>query len=260
MKRFLILLMVFILLFTFSSCNQKVSMSKDEAYNIYYDTITKFVPELMTEPQECDIEIKTRDEVTFITEHFIRKTTTKIKSQNVDGKLQYYLLNDFPEANKRTFYCIDDNKFYHANSSLNSKGKLQEWNYELVPSLLLDYHNAPQFTADAIKSFTAKKTGFDIKITFVVDGTNMQKGYAARIMKEILPNATQDKLDDVKIVLTIGKDGSPKNMSTEISMRIPNDDGSIKAEKSLNLDFIFNKLDNVDFDLKEVISKYTSND
>ena len=74
-------------------CNKKSDITKEEAYTIYYDTIKKFVPELMdkTNPPECDVDIKTRDEVTFLTEHFVRNTNIKIKSQNVDGKWQYYL-------------------------------------------------------------------------------------------------------------------------------------------------------------------------
>lgn len=107
-------------------CNKKSDITKEEAYTIYYDTIKKFVPELMdkTNPPECDVDIKTRDEVTFLTEHFVRNTNIKIKSQNVDGKWQYYLLNQFPEANKKNFYVIDNDEFYGMSCALNAKGTL----------------------------------------------------------------------------------------------------------------------------------------
>ncbi|MBE6811244.1 MAG: hypothetical protein E7521_09420 [Ruminococcaceae bacterium] len=237
-------------------CSNNYAISMEEAYNIYYDTIQKFVPELMTQPQECDIDIKTRDEVTFLNEHFVRNTTVKIQSQNTDGKLQYYLLNKFPEANKMNFYCIDNNKFYATSSSkMNGKGNLVEWSSLHIPSFLFAYLNTPFFEQDAITSFTSKRKSSDVELTFVIDGSNMEYGYPQRVMIEINPRL-EDELDDVKIILTIDKDGIPKTMSTEISMTILNDDGSLYAKKKLNMDFVFNALDTVDFDLQGVLSQY----
>ena len=76
-------------------------------------------------------------------------------------------------------------------------------------------------------------------------------------MKEILPNLQEDKLDDIKIVLTIDEEGVPKIMSTEISMSIYNDSAKLHAQKILNMNFTFNKLDNEDFDLENVVSQHT---
>ena len=239
-------------------CGNKHAVSKEEAYNIYNDTIQKIVPELMTEPQESDVDIKVRDEVTFLNEHFVRNTAVKIQSQNVDGKLQYYLLNEFPEANKMDFYCINNDKFYAISSGkLNEKGTLVEWAYSHMPSFLFVYLNTPLFEQDAITSFTAKQKLSDTELNFVIDGSNMKQGYAQRVMREIYPRLG-DKLNDVKISLTIDKDGVPKTMSTEISMTILNDDGSVYAKKTLNMVFLFNALDNVNFDLQGVLSQYAS--
>jgi len=77
-------------------------------------------------------------------------------------------------------------------------------------------------------------------------------------MKEILAGA-DDKLEDVKIILTVGKDGTPKKMSTELSMTKLHNNGDLYAKKTLNMDFVFNKLKDVDFDLEKEVSKYASN-
>lgn len=239
-------------------CGKKKSITKEEAYKIYYDTIEKFVPELMTEPQECDIEIKTRDEVTYITEHFVRNLNIKIQSQNTDGKLQYYLLDKFPEANKMSLYCIDGENSYKISSKLNEKGILEKYHFSDIKSLLFAFLNTPLFKQDAIKSFTSKKKDTNTEITFVVDGTKMEEGFGHRVMKEILPGLN-DNLDDVEIVLTIDENGTPKTMSTKISMSIFKDKDRLHAKKTLTMDFVFNKLDNVDFDLQNVISQYATN-
>ena len=238
------------------SVNDENSLiTEEEAYNIYYSAIKKFVPELMTEPQECDINIKTCDEVSFSTVHFVRNTTVKIKSQNIDGKLQYYLLNEFPEANKMDFYCINDDKFYNISCELNEKGKLEEQNSLYIRTFLFSYLNTPLFKQDAIKSFTSKNNGSDVEMHFVLNGSDMEYGYPQRVMKEINPSL-EDELDDVKIVLTIDKEGTPKTKSTKISMSIFNNNDKLHAKKTLNMDFTFNKLDNVDFDIQKVISEY----
>lgn len=241
----------------FSGCSLK-GLSQEEAYKIYYGTIEKFVPEIMSEPQECDVEITTRDEVTFLTENFVRNTHAKIQSQNTDGKLQYYLLNEFPEAEKMSFYCIDDNKFYVISSGkLNEKGTLVERNIQMMPSYLFAYLNTPFFKEDAIKSFEVEQKDADTVISFIVDGTKMEEGYDKRVMAEIGPRV-EDKLDDVEIILTLDENNTPKTMSTKISMSILNDSGELRAQKTINMSFVFNKLDNVDFDLKEVASKYAN--
>lgn len=252
----LALIMTLLLTLTlFSGCGKK-GLTQEEAYKIYYDTIEKFVPEIMTEPQECDVEITTRDEVTYLSEHFVRNLYTKIQSQNVDGKLQYYMLGEFPEANHWDFDCINGDKFYSIYSTeYNRKGTLKEWNIEMMPSFLFVSLNTPFFKEDAIKSFEVEQKGTDTVATFVIDGTKMEEGYDKRVMKEISPRV-EDKLDDVIIVLTIDENGTPKTMSTKISMSIFNSSGKLHAQKTLNMDFVFNKLDNVDFDLKEVASKY----
>ena len=245
-------------------CNQNVShteetsITKEEAYALYYNTISKFVPELMKEPQECDIDITARDEVTFANEHFSRNTTVKIKSQVIDDKLQYYLLNEFPEANKINFYCIDDNKFYTMSSKSNEKGTLKEWNTTYIRSFLFPYLNTPLFPLEAISSFTVKSNGSDTEATFIINGDNMEFGFGYRVMEEILPSI-DDTLDSVKIIFTVDKDGVPKTMSTEMSMSLLNDNNDVYAKKTLNMDFMFNNLDNVDYDLQSVISQYAHN-
>lgn len=256
------LLTILLILSLMAGCGKKSvdernnSITKEEAYNIYYDTIKKFVPELMTTPQECDVYIKTRDEVTFVSEHFVRNTTVKIMSQKVDGKLQYYLLNEFPEANKMNFYYINDGKFYSISSELNKKGNPKEWNSSYIDSFLFPYLNTPLFKLDAIKSFTVNKNGSDTQINFIINGNNMEYGYDQRVMKEIFPSL-DDRLDDVKIILTIDEQSVPKTMSTEISMSIFNDSGGLHAKKILNMDFVFNNFDNVAFDLQNVISQHS---
>ena len=211
----------------------------------------------MESPQECDVDITTRDEVTYLTEHFVRNTTTKIQSQNVDGKLQYFLLHKFPEADKQSVYCIDGEKAYGISSKLNGKGKKEEWSYSIINSSIFSLLNTPLFQQESIKSFNAEKKNRIITITFVVDGANMDYGFSQRVMHEIMPDIL-DVLDDVTIVLTIDEAGVPKTMSTELSMSIWNDQsGELHAKKTLNMDFVFNKLDNVDFDLQQLLAEHS---
>ena len=264
MKKLIAIFMCLAMSLSFVGCsknnaNDKNHITREEAYNIYYNTIKKFVPELIDETDipECDVDITTRDEVTFLTEHFIRNTTVKIKSQNVDGKWQYYLLNQFPEANKKNFYCIDKDKFYNISCALNSKGTLQQYHSSNINSFIFPYLNTPLFPQVAISSFEAKKKNSDIEVTFIVKGDSTDYGYGYRVMREILPNLQEDKLDDIKIILTIDKDGVAKTMSTEISMTILKNNGEIHAKKTLNMDYTFNKLDNVDFNLENIVSQYT---
>lgn len=254
------LLLIFILTFSALSGCSKGKTSQKQAYKIYYSTIKKIVPELMNKPQECDVDIITRDEVTFLGSHFVRNMSANIKSQKVKGKLQYCLLNKSPEANITTLYCIKDNKFYTVSTQLNgnSKSTLKEQNSSYIDSVLFTYLNTPLFKEDAIKSFTAEKKGKNTELTLIVDGAKTEEKFAQRVMKEILAGA-DDKLEDVKIILTVGKDGTPKKMSTELSMTKLHNNGDLYAKKTLNMDFVFNKLKDVDFDLEKEVSKYASN-
>lgn len=266
MKKWISWLLVTVLLLGFTACGEKkpadtgiVSsvITQEEAYNLYYDTIRKFVPELMVSPQECDVDITTRDEVTYLTEHFVRNTTTKIQSQNVDGKLQYFVLHKFPEADQQSVYCIDGEKAYGISSKLNAKGEMKEWSYSIVNNIIFSFLNAPAFEQKAIKSFDAKKNNGTITMTFVVDGANMEYSFPQRVMKEIIPDIF-DVLDDVTIILTADETGAPKTMSTELSMSIWNDQsGELHAKKTLNMDFVFHKLDNVDFDLQQLLAEHS---
>ena len=261
MKKIMAIFMCLVMCLSFVGCNNTADnnlITKEEAYNIYYNTIKMFVPELMDENDwpECDINITTCDEVTFLTEHFVRNTSVKVQSQNVDGKGQYYLLNEFPEANKMNFYCIDNDKFYNISCALNSKGTLQEYNSSNIDSFLFTYLNTPLFPQEAISSFEAKKKDSDIEVTFIVKGDSTDYGYGYKVMREILPNIQEDKLDDIKIVLTIDKDGVAKTMFTEISMTILKDNGDIHAQKTLNMEYTFNKFDNVAFNLENIVSQY----
>lgn len=263
MKKLIAIFMCLVMCLSFVGCNNTADnnlITKEEAYNIYYNTIKMFVPELMDENDwpECDIDITTRDEVTFLTEHFIRNTSVKVQSQNVDGKWQYYLLSEFPGANKLNFYCIDNDKFYNISCPLNSKGTLQQYHGFNINSVIFPYLNTPLFPQDAISSFEAKKKNSDIEVTFIVKGDSTDYGYGYKVMREILPNIQEDKLDDIKIILTIDKDGVAKTMSTEISMTILKDNGDIHAQKTLNMEYTFNKLDNVAFDLENIVSQYTA--
>ena len=156
------------------------------------------------------------------------------------------------------FYCINNDKFYAISSGkLKEKGTLVERAYSQMPSFLFVYLNTPLFEQDAITSFTVKRKGSDVELNFVIDGSNMKQYFAQRVMMEINPHLG-DKLDDVKISLIIDKDGVPKSMLTEISMTILNDDGSVYAKKTLNMDFEFHALNNVDFDLQGVLAQYAS--
>ena len=85
----------------------------------------------------------------------------------------------------------------------------------------------------------------------------MEEGYDTRVMAEISPSI-EDELDDVEIILTLDENNTPKTMSTKISMSMFNNSGKLHAQKTLNMNFVFNKLDNVDFNLKEVASKYAN--
>ena len=214
----------------------------------------------MTEPGECDVDIKTHEDVTYLNENFVRNTSVKIKSQNVDDKLQYCLLNQFPDANKMDFYCINDEKFYVASSfEFNGKGKLEERSYTRhMPIMLVIYLNSPLFEEEAITSLTSQKKGDNLEISFVVDGSNMKEGYPQKLMREIEPTLLE-VLDDVQIVLTLDKNGVPKTMSTELSMtKYYLNSDKIQAKKVVNSDFTFNKLDDVNFDFQEVVSTYIS--
>ena len=83
----------------------------------------------------------------------------------------------------------------------------------------------------------------------------MEYGFPQRVMREIIPNIF-DVLDDVTIVLTTYETGVPKTMSTELSMSIWNDQSSeLHAKKTLNMDFVFNELDSVDFDLQQLLAE-----
>ena len=263
MKKLIAVFMCLVMCLSFGGCNNTADnnlITKEEAYNIYYETIKKFVPELIDEADipECDVDITTSDEVTYLTEHFVRNTTVKVQSQNVDGKWQYYLLNEFPEANKMNFYCIDNDKFYNISCALNSKGTLNQQNGSNINSFIFPYLNTPLFPQDAISSFEAKKKNSDVEVTFIVKGDSTEYGYGYRVMREILPNPQEDRLDDIKIILTIDKDGVAKTMSTEISMTILKDNGDIHAQKTLNMEYTFNKLDNVAFNLENIVSRYTA--
>lgn len=232
------------------------AITQETAYNLYYDTIRKFVPELMPSPQECDVEITTRDEVTYLTEHFVRNHTSKIQAQNVDGKLQYVLLNQFPEAIKQSIYCIDGEKAYGMSSKLNGKGEWEEWSYSIINSSIFQLLNTPLFGQEAIKSFAAEVKDGTTTMTFVVDGANMEYPFSQRVMWEIKPDI-YDVLDDVTIVLTADESGVPKTMSTELSMSIWYDQSDeLRAKKTLNMDFVFNKLGDVDFDLEQLMDDY----
>ncbi len=266
MKKWMCCVLIVALLFCLTACDDKTAtdankgapvITQEEAYNLYYDTIRKFVPELMQSPQESDVDITTRDEVTYLTEHFVRNTTIKVQSQNSDGKLQYFLLDKFPEADKQSVYCIEGEKAYGISSTLNGKGEMEEWSYSIINSSIFSLLNTPLFEQEAIKSFEAEENNGTVKMTFVVDGANMEYGFPQRVMREIIPDI-YDVLDDVTIMLTTDEAGVPKTMSTELSMSIWNDQsGELHAKKTLNMDFVFNKLDNVDFDLQQLLAQHT---
>lgn len=251
------------MLTTLIGCNEgnvgseSSTITKEEAYTLYYNLIEKFVPELMSEPQESDIDIETRDEVTYLDVHFVRNTKVKIQSQNVDGKLQYYLLNEFADADKYNFYLINDDKFYSVSAKLNELGEIKEQPASMISTYLFTYLNTPLFAQDAIISMTTEKKDSNSQITLMLDGTKMEYGYPQKVMLEI--GADYDNnLDDVKIVLTIDDNGTPIDMSTEISMSILDDEGELAAKKTLNMKFTFNKLDDVNFNLQEILSRYTA--
>ena len=85
----------------------------------------------------------------------------------------------------------------------------------------------------------------------------MEYSFPQRVMKEIMPDIF-DVLDDVTIILTADETGAPKTMSTELSMSIWNDQsGELHAKKTLNMDFVFHKLDNVDFDLQQLLAEHS---
>lgn len=265
MKKWLSIILAAVMLLSLTACGEKKDVDTDkgapavtqeEAYHLYYDTIRKFVPELMQSPQECDVDITTRDEVTYLTEHFVRNTTSKVQAQNVDGKLQYVLLNQFPEADKQSVYCIDGEKAYGISSTLNGQGEMKESSYSIINSSIFSLLNISLFQQEAIKSFDAEKSNGTITMTFIVDGANMEYGFPQRVMREIIPDIF-DVLDDVTIVLTADEAGVPKTMSTELSMSIWNDQsGELHAKKTLNMNFLFNKLGNVDFDLEQLMDNY----
>lgn len=265
MKKWLSILLAAVMLLSLAACGEQKdtdapAITQEEAYNLYYDTIHRFVLELMQSPQECDVDITTRDEVTYLTEHFVRNTTSKIQAQNVDGTLQYVLLHQFPEADKQSVYCIDGEKAYSISSKLNEKGELQESSYSIINSSIFSLLNTPLFEQKAIKSFNAETKNGTTTMTFIVDGANMEYGFPQRVMREIIPDIF-DVLDDVTIVLTADEAGVPKTMSTELSMSIWNDQsGDLHAKKTLNTDFVFNKLGDVDFDLEQLMDDYTVTD
>jgi hypothetical protein len=167
------------------------------------------------------------------------------------------LLNQFPEANKKDFYVIDNNKFYSTSCALNAKGTLVEQNSSYIDNFIFPYLNTPLFPQEAISSFKTKKKNSDIEVTFIIKGDRTDYGYGYRVMREILPNLEEDKLDEVKIILTIDETGVAKTMSTEISMSIYKDSGKLHSQKILNMDFTFNKFDDVDFVLEDVVSQHT---
>lgn len=261
MKKWLSILLAAVMLLCLVACGEQKdtdvpAITQEAAYNLYYDTIRKFVPELMPSPQECEVDITTRDEVTYLTEHFVRNTTSEVQAQNIDGKLQYVLLNQFPEADKQSVYCIDGEKAYGISSKLNGKGEPKESSYSIIDSSIFSLLNTPLFEQKAIKSFHAEKSDGTITMTFIVDGANMEYGFPQRVMREITPDIF-DVLDDVTIVLTADEAGVPKTMSTELSMSIWNDQsGDLHAKKTLNMNFVFNKLGDVDFNLEQLMDNY----
>ena len=233
-------------------------MTQDTAYNIYCDLIKRFVPELMASPQQCEVEIKTRDEVTYSTIHFVRNTTAQIQSQDLGGKLQYCLLSKFPEANQTSLYCLDGDEALSISCELNGRGPVRRYSYSLINASIFYHINTPVFQQDAIKSFSSEKKGSDIEATFIVSGSKVGADFAQRVMAEILPRYG-DLLDDIQIVLTIDENGVPKAMSLRLSMSLFNKDGSLLSQKTLQTDFTFKKFDDVGFDLQNIVANYTSN-
>ena len=263
MKKTAALLLCFtLILVAFTGCNKKdsdkidPSITKHAAYNLYYDTIKRFVPELMNTPQQCDVDVTCHEDVTFLTEHFVRDSSVKVKSQIVDDKVQYCLLSDYPAANNREFYCIDNDKLYTITCGLDKKGDLVEWDNSHISSFIFPYLITPLFGEEAILSFNALEKDHYMELSFTVNGAEMEYGYSRKAMVEINPGIDED-LDIVEIVLTVDEYGTQKNMSTKLSMTRLKNEGDVLAKKTIDMDYVFNAFDNISFDLGEIIAQYS---
>ena len=249
----------------FSGCDKQPaapSFTKETAYALYCNTIQAFVPEQMTTPRGCDVDLKIHDDVTYSSEHFVRDITNKVQTQVVSGGSEFYVLSDFPDANARNFCCIRNGRCFSTakNFGMDKKGELKELSNEDTPRTLISYLPIPSFDQDAIKSFVAETndTDTETKITFTVDGTRMEILYMMRLMREISPD-NLDCLDDIKITLTVGQDGKPTTMTLWQSLtRLQVTNGKVLAQKTLETECIFNEWDTVSFDLDEIAAQYTT--
>ena len=247
------LIIVSIIISSLCSCNIS-KISQEEAYKIYCDTIKKMLPDLMTSPQECDVTYNARVEYHMGYDAWIQRVNGNVKSQNNNGKLQYYIMKEKVKANLIDVYCINNDKGYRSIDQKINEGTLKSEALGYVDSYVYQTFCLPRFQEYAILSYSAKKKGNDTELTFVVNGLDMDDNFGMIVMQDITATST-DPLDDVKIVLVIGKDGTPKTMSTSISMtKHHNKTGEVTASKKINMEFEFNKLDDVDFDFEKELS------
>lgn len=102
----------------------------------------------------------------------------------------------------------------------------------------------PLFGEEAILSFNALEKDHYMELSFTVNGAEMEYGYSRKAMVEINPGIDED-LDIVEIVLTVDEYGTPKNMSTKLSMTRLKNEGDVLAKKTIDMDYVFNAFDNI---------------
>ena len=90
----------------------------------------------------------------------------------------------------------------------------------------------PLFGEEAILSFNALEKDHYMELSFTVNGAEMEYGYSRKAMVEINPGIDED-LDIVEIVLTVDEYGTPKNMSTKLSMTRLKNEGDVLAKKTI---------------------------
>lgn len=256
--------MVLILALTvLSGCNAK-KITKSEAYNIYYDTIKTFLPELMdkSNPLESDVDITVREEFFWVSDWWTKNKSINIQSQNVDGKLQYFLVEKDLDKNICYANVIKNDEYLRLSNNPDSIAKGDAFTYTAdgMNDKLLVKINTPLFPRDAISSFKAKKQGSDTVLTFKIKGDKTDPDFGHRVMIEITPERGTDQLDDITLVLTIDENGVPKTMFVEMSMHIFRDDMEdvLFEARKVRADYTFNKLKDVDFDIDNLIAEYAA--
>ena len=275
MKRILALLVVAVLLFSACACQggsttpvegtepattdeAQPLITQDEAYNIYYDLIRKMIPEKMTEPQECDADwiIHSVYSSPIYGDPWIGDQTAKMQSKNVDGKLQFYLIRENSENGAYYFGYINGDQYYQVDDIGKRVPPRESSSWLFHLSMIISFY-APPFEQHAIRSFTTEKKDADTVLTFIVDGSALEAKYRKDLMADWV-YSYEISAEEISIVLTVDESKTPKTMTTHLSLKSFTPRGELYSAKIVDTEYTFNRFQNVEFDLDDVVSRFSS--